>query len=105
MKEQLTEQEINELLQEIAKTQTEEEKLFNQTLDALGAKDYTNALKCARQCMRLTDGIERRIALVTLIQVAENKDDKLTDDLLKMAYRDNRRSSNYDKGTRNPHRR
>lgn len=91
MKNQIIEKDINKILQKEVIKQTKEENLFNKTLDLLEAKDYVKALKCAKQCMAITDGIERRIALVTLIQVAENKDNKLTEDLFKMAYRDNRK--------------
>lgn len=80
------------IMTDIEKMQREE-TLMTDILIAIEKHDYDRAGLLSMACMKLTDNIERRIALVTLIQIAENKDNKLADDLLQMAYKDYGRSS------------
>lgn len=94
----------NKIITEAEKMQRED-TIMTDILIALENREYDEAEQLSRMCMSLTDNIERRIALITLIQVSENKDNKLTDGLLQMAYKDYGRSSVNDKTTRNSNRR
>lgn len=77
---------LRALLKDALKNKINEDDLFTLVLKNLETNDYDSALILAKQCLHITDSIERRIALTSLISVCSHKNDNITNQFLNLAY-------------------